>query len=154
MPSELRLVFEAEPSGDDVRVVGRGLNAFNRPFLGSDDYRPLVAFLRDVDGAIRGGLVGDTAYGWLHVDVIWMEEDIRGQGWGSRLLAGAEGEAVARGCRRAYLDTATFQAPGFYEKHGYREVGRITDFRYGHDIVYLTKKLDPTEGARGEPDAG
>lgn len=145
MPDGLTLDVTDAPAANDVRAVGRGLNGFNRAYLGDDDHRPLAVFLRDVDGAVRGGLFGDTAYGWLHVDVLWLEEDLRGDGWGSCLLAEAEREAVGRGCRRAYLDTTTFQAPDFYLRHGYGEVGRIHDFGGGHDIVYLTKTLEPAD---------
>ena len=143
MSDALTVDLTDDPAPEDLRTVGRGLNAFNRAYLGDDDHRPLAVFLRDAHGAVRGGLIGDTAYGWLYVDVLWLEESLRGDGWGSRLLAEAERGAMARGCTRAYLDTTTFQAPAFYASHGYVEVGRITDFRFGFDLVYLTKNLTP-----------
>lgn len=54
------------------------------------------------------------------MDIFWLHEDLRGQGYGTQLLQMAEQEAIARGCHQAHLDTFEFQAPGFYEKHGYQ----------------------------------
>ena len=48
----------------------------------------------------------------------------RGQGLGTELLALFEGEARARGCTHVFVTSFTFQAPGFYERHGYREIFR------------------------------
>lgn len=142
------ITVDASPSHEDLAGVERGLGDYNRRFIGPPDRCPLSFVLRDAGGVVRGGLIGDTARGWLHVDELWADESLRGRGWGSRLLAAAERGARERGCRRAYLDTATFQAPGFYEKHGYREVGRIADFHSGFDIVYLIKSLAPPDEPR------
>jgi GNAT superfamily N-acetyltransferase len=46
----------------------------------------------------------------------------RGAGLGARLLEEFEAEARSRGCRRVFVTSFTFQAPGFYERHGYREI--------------------------------
>lgn len=106
------------PDRPDVEAIGRGLAAFNRRHAGDDGHRPLALLLRDPAGALVGGLVADTYWGWLHVDLLWVREDLRGRGHGARLLAAAEAEAVRRGCTRAHLDTFAFQAPAFYEKRG------------------------------------
>jgi N-acetylglutamate synthase-like GNAT family acetyltransferase len=43
---------------------------------------------------------------------------------GSRLLRDFEAEAVSRGCTHVFVTSFTFQAPGFYERHGYRQIFR------------------------------
>jgi GNAT superfamily N-acetyltransferase len=53
------------------------------------------------------------AFDWLFVQWLWVAEPYRSQGIGSRLLAGAEPAAREKGCRAAYLDTFSFQAPNF-----------------------------------------
>ncbi|MDY6868090.1 MAG: GNAT family N-acetyltransferase [Chloroflexota bacterium] len=46
---------------------------------------------------IVGGVIGATYWNWLYVDLMWVREDLRGQGFGRRLLELAEKEARARG---------------------------------------------------------
>jgi predicted N-acetyltransferase YhbS len=61
---------------------------------------------------------------------------------GSRLIASAEDEARRRGCTAAFVYTVTFQAPGFYERHGYRRFGEIACPPNGATRIFLTKTLD------------
>jgi GNAT superfamily N-acetyltransferase len=72
---------------------------------------------------------------------MWVREDLRGSGYGQRLLALAEDEARKRGAKNSYLDTFSFQAPGFYKKYGYRVFGELPDFPTGHQRYFLTKQL-------------
>ena len=44
----------------------------------------------------------------------------------------AEEEAGKRGAKQAYLDTFSFQVPGFYQKLGYEIFGKLDDFPAGH----------------------
>ncbi len=104
------------------------LLAFNQRFAGPAGTRPLQLLLRNAGGAVEGGLSGRTRYRWMYVENFFIPEHRRGSGLGSRLLAAAEDEARARGCIGAYLDTNSFQAPGFYEKQGYSRFGTLDDY--------------------------
>ncbi|GAA3064702.1 hypothetical protein GCM10020000_55430 [Streptomyces olivoverticillatus] len=75
------------------------------------------------------------------IELLWVREDCRAGGWGSKLIRAAEAEAVRRGCERMMVSSYTFQAPGFYQHHGYVEVGRVPGIPGGHADVYLTKAL-------------
>ena len=68
------------------------------------------------------------------MDLLWVREDLRGRGYGKRLLQAAE--AVKRGCRHALLDTMSFQAPLFYERQGYVLYGVLDDFPGEHQRRY------------------
>jgi GNAT superfamily N-acetyltransferase len=72
---------------------------------------------------------------------MWLPEAVRGRGYGHHLLTLAEDEARRRGARHAHLDTFSFQAPGFYEEHGYRVFGTLDDFPAGHQRYFMTKEL-------------
>lgn len=103
--------------------------------------RPLQVTLRTNDGALVGGLVGNTVWGWLDVKLLWVAEGERGSGYGRKLLLAAEEEARRRGCHHAVLDTFSFQARGFYERLGYTAFGSLDDFPRGHQRIYLKKAL-------------
>ena len=57
-------------------------------------------------------------------------------------MALAEDEARWLGLRGIWLDTFTFQAPGFYTKCGFKQFGRIPDHPPGHDRVFYVKRFD------------
>jgi GNAT superfamily N-acetyltransferase len=139
--ADYKISLEENPSEMDIAAVREGLRSFNQSHAPGENYRPLEIFLRDADGRVSGGLLGDTYWGWLHVGILWLEEKKRSQGYGSRLLAAAEEEALRRGCRHAHLDTMSFQALPFYKKHGYSEYGVLEDLPEGHSRIFLTKKL-------------
>jgi GNAT superfamily N-acetyltransferase len=65
----------------------------------------------------------------------------RGAGWATKLMAAAESEALARGCRRALVDTFSFQALGFYQSIGYEEFGRLPGFAGKYERHFLHKDL-------------
>jgi GNAT superfamily N-acetyltransferase len=72
---------------------------------------------------------------------MWIKEEVRGRGYGRRLLAMAEDEARQRGAKNAFLDTFSFQAPGFYEHFGYEVFGELGEFPAGHTRYFLRKQL-------------
>jgi len=114
---------------------------FNDVVLGAERSRSLAALARDGNGDLAGGVAGRTLYGWFLIQVVWVREDLRGSGLGASLMQAAETEAVRRGCTGAQVDTVTFQAPGFYRKLGYREIGTIEDFPPGYRRHYFEKRL-------------
>ena len=135
------LTIEEVPDEADVRFVEERIDAYNIPVTGYDDYRPLAIFVRDSEGAIIAGLTGFTWGCALKVEFFWVHEDLRGQGYGSRLMDAAEREAVARGCQLAVLDTHSFQAPDFYPRFGYVRRGLAEDWPLGHQQIYFQKRL-------------
>lgn len=139
--SACRIVIEAAPKQADVDFVGQQLAAFNESQAGDARYRRLVILVRDDGEQIVGGLVGSLYWGWLAVDLLWVHEALRGQGYGNQLLQMAEQEAIARGCHNAHLDTLSFQALDFYQKRGYKIFGQIDGLPPGHARYYLKKKL-------------
>lgn len=130
------------PDNDLSKKVREGLNAYNIQHSEDINYRPLALYARDDQGELAGGLLGSTYWGWLSIDILWIREDMRGQGLGSRLLSSAEEEARRRGCRRAHVDTVDFQAPEFYLRHGYTQWGMLEDLPRGHRRHYYQKSLE------------
>src|SRR5262245_50668499 len=117
--------------GPAKRAVFSGLHAFNKQALGKWEVKPLAVTVRH-RGAIVGGLIGQTHLGWLFVNALWVADGFRGKGYGSKVMQAAEKEARRRGVKNVYLDSFSFQAPGFYKKLGYRAFGKLNDFPAGH----------------------
>jgi len=141
MGEEYQIVAEADPEESAWGIVGSGIGAYNRQRAGEQNHQYLCYVLRAPDEEIVGGVIAATYYGWLYIDLLWVREDLRGQGYGHRLLTLAEDEARQRGATNAYLDTFSFQAPEFYRQHGYRVFGELDDFPPGHQRYFLTKRL-------------
>ncbi|MGB8646889.1 MAG: GNAT family N-acetyltransferase [Anaerolineae bacterium] len=136
-----QMTVDDQPSREDNHAIEVGLEAYNIPRAGPYNFRPLSVFLRDAQGKIVGGLVGGTHWEWLHVELLWIDESLRGQDWGTRLLTAAEESARDRGCHAVHLDTMSFQALPFYQKLGYTVFGVLDNFPTGHKRYYLQKQL-------------
>lgn len=140
--TDLVLALTDQPTHDDETIIGQGLSDFNEQQTGYRDSRPLAALLKHpITGATLGGMAGRTSYGLLFIDLVYLPADQRGQDAGSRLLAMMEREAIVRGCKAGFLLTITFQAPGFYQRHGWAEFGRIACDPAGTARVFMTKTL-------------
>ena len=129
------------PSKKETELIREALFEFNREKVGDDGHTPLNIVEYDADGNIIGGILGGTYWGWMYVDILWVHEDHRGKGIGSKLLTEAETEAKARGCHHVHLDTMSWQAPKFYEKHGYSVIGILPDIPKGNQKYLLMKAL-------------
>ena len=126
--------------GPARREILKGLLAFNKRARGNWNFKPLSITLRH-RGAIVGGLYGETYLNWMYISLFWLADEFRGKGFGSKIMRMAEKEARKRGARNAFVDSFSFQAPGFYKKLGYREFGKLKDFPAGHSRSFLTKAL-------------
>jgi len=129
------------PGAHAEEVIEEGLGRFNAENAGYRDARALAVLVSDPDSkAVVGGLLGRTTLGLLFIDLFFLPASIRKHGLGSRIMQAAEDEARQRGCRKAVVITINFQAPEFYQRHGYRVVGQI-DCLPGVARIFLSKDL-------------
>ena len=126
--------------GPARRQIIKGLIAFNARAVGKSKYKSLTITLRQ-GKEIVGGLAGATWMGWLFIDLLWIADKYRGKGHGRMLMKRAEAEALKRGVQNVFLNTFSFQAPGFYKKLGYKEFGKLKNFPAGHTRYWLAKAL-------------
>ncbi len=138
---DVQIELTEQPAEQDQQRLEDNIDQFNFQITGYHDYRPLAIFVRSPDGMILAGLTGFTWGGTLHIQVLWVQQDIRKHGFGVRLLALAEQEAIARGCQQAVLETHSFQAPVFYSARGYILCGMVDNFPVGHQHLFFQKRL-------------
>ncbi|MFE9253818.1 GNAT family N-acetyltransferase [Streptomyces sp. NPDC006879] len=141
-----------ENAGAELRVAGadealehlldRELTEFNDEVTGRRKRTEFSVRVTGPDGETIAGLTGWTWGGLGGIELLWVSEDHRRQGWGSRLLSAAQEEARRRGCDRMIVSTYSFQAPSFYPKHGFLETGRVPGVPGGHEDVYFIKRLE------------
>ena len=136
------LTLTDAPSDAAKAAIQSGLIAFNDAITGIVDRKPLAVLVSDPrTGDVVGGVLGRSSLGLMFIDIVYLPESLRGGGVGRRMIAMAEEEGRRRGCANAMLYTITFQAPGFYEKLGWREFGRIPCDPPGTARVFMTKAL-------------
>jgi ribosomal protein S18 acetylase RimI-like enzyme len=139
--AEHRLQVEDRPDEEDIRFLRQTLVKYNLAHSSIGDTQELAVFVRSEENRIVAGVSGHTWGECLEIQYLWVHADLRGQGYGRRLLLEIERQAAARGCRQAILDTYSFQAPGFYRELGYEVWGEIDGFPNGYRKFFLKKRL-------------
>jgi GNAT superfamily N-acetyltransferase len=139
--TELRIESDPHAAESLKQAVTDHLDTYNVGVTGLTEYSPVNLFLRDGGEEVLGGLLGAIWGGVLYVRILWVARALRGQGHGQQLLQAAERRAIERGCRHVFLDTFSFQAPGFYLKQGYEIYARADDWPVGHAHYFLRKGL-------------
>ena len=125
----------------EVDALQDAIDNYNMDVTGERDFWPVALCLRDQNGRLCGGLTGAIWARWLYIKVLWVEQALRRDGYGSQLLAAAETFACKHGARDAHVSSFSFQAPGFYIKHGYEVFGQLADYPTGHSHLFLRKRL-------------
>ena len=126
--------------GQTKKAVLGGLIGYNTEKMGKQKYKRLAISLRE-RGKIVGGIVGEVWTTVLFIQFFWMEQKYRGKDLGTKLIKAIEDEARRFGATRSYLDTMSFQAPGFYRSCGYQEFGSIEGYPDGVTRHWFTKSL-------------
>ena len=131
-----------EPSTEAEAELNSFLDAriyeFNTQATGVCDGRSFSSVIKDESDNIIAAINGHTWGGCCHIVHFWVHESKRRLGIGRALLQSAEEEAIRRGCTQSLVFTHSFQAPVFYERHGYVRQASIPNYPRGHaQHVYL-----------------
>src|SRR5262245_64939629 len=137
--TEITLI-PVDPTPDDVQYLEDRIYEFNSGATAIADGEQIAFLVRERD-RIVAGICGNTWGGTCELRQFWVDEPQRHRGLGTRLFQAAEREARRRGCRQMVLMTFSFQAPAFYEKHGFEVVATIDDHPRGHQNLLMRKRL-------------
>jgi GNAT superfamily N-acetyltransferase len=137
--TEFRIEYVENADRSVWGPIVEGLKSFNRNSAGADNMQELVMAMYSPDNELIGGLIAETYWEWLFINVMWVKEQLRGKGLGRQLLLAAEQKALERKVKHAFLDTFSFQAPEFYKRQGYSVFGELNDFPPGHSRFFMVK---------------
>ena len=139
-PDTLTFHVEERPDPLDVEFLELQIRREATEAMGLGDEVDLAIFVRDA-GEVVAGISGWTWGDCCELQSLWVDRRLRGSGLATRLIAAAEAEASARGCRQSVHFTYDFQARDLYERNGYELVGRVQDFPSGTDALWFRKRL-------------
>ena len=124
---------------ENILVNGQNEEAFKAKQV--TPIRYFGVFIKDAENKVIGGITGSTYFGCLYVDTLWVREELRHQGLGTKLMAAAEKIGKERGCLFAVLNTMDWEAGPFYKKLGYE----VDFIRHGFEkdsrMYFLIKKI-------------
>lgn len=134
-----------ESTKEGCQAVDDGIVKYNSskvPFTQEPHFLSINRVIKSLNGDIIAG-INSVLYCWncLYIDVLWVKEDFRKDGYGSTLLKEVERVAKEKGCKLVHLDTFDFQAKDFYLKHGYEIFGILEDCPSEHKRYYMKKNI-------------
>jgi GNAT superfamily N-acetyltransferase len=137
-----KLVVTDVHDADARATILEGIAKANRAHVHEPGLRRLDVLVKQPwSGKVVGGLFGRTAWDWLKIELLYISPELRGGGWGQRIIGAAEEEAVRRNCWASWAAPFSFQAVSFYERMGYTPVGTLEDYPTGHQRIFLQKML-------------
>jgi GNAT superfamily N-acetyltransferase len=124
-----------------LEAVEAGLSAFDEGYITYKMEGDIQIGIEE-DGKIVAGLDACvTAFKILYVSTVFVEEDCRRKGYGTRLMAEMEQRAKAMGVNTVRLDTFSWQGKEFYEALGYKIVGSYENEDDGYAEYFFLKRI-------------
>lgn len=132
-----------EDLGETQRIsktIGENLRKFNESKIGPYELKTFAIYSADDSGNIIGGVKGEIFEKVCMIQTVWIHEAQRKKGLGTRIFKKLEEYAKEKSCKIIQLDTAEFQAKGFYEKIGFSVVATLPENFKGY-TTYIMRKL-------------
>ncbi|MGF1695376.1 GNAT family N-acetyltransferase [Vibrio kyushuensis] len=132
--------LDIEPSDRDLNEIRGGLIKHNTPFLEGIPNSQVGYYAVEGENKV-GGIIADLWGNWLLIKFLWVDDSMREKQIGSQLLQLIEEYAQSKGCKSALVDTLSFQAKPFYEKHGYECQMVLDNYPKDSSLSFLVKSL-------------
>lgn len=132
---------KGQPNKKDYDILCDGMLAYHAQKEHPRKSETFSIFLKNKNNKVFGAVIVTFLWDGMEINSLWIDETIRNQGWGSKLMDMVEKEAKKRKAKIAYTNTFSWQAPKFYEKIGYKVYGKLDDFPKGSSLSYYCKIL-------------
>lgn len=117
MTYEIKFVENPDPKA--VQILNEGIMAHAKQIKGFGPIQFFGFFIHDENNQIVGGCQCDMLYGCLYVGSLWVSENLRGQGYGTKLMRSVEKLAKEQHCNFVAVNTMSWEALDFYKKLGF-----------------------------------
>ena len=92
MAGNMQLKLENTES-EKTQELANLIRAYNRSKREPSKSEPLNIYLEDEQGNLMAGMAAETFGNWLEIEYLYVRDDLRGQGLGSKILKMAEKES-------------------------------------------------------------
>jgi GNAT superfamily N-acetyltransferase len=133
--------YDPEPSHDDTKIIWKGISEHAKKVRGLSSGKPFAFLIRNNAKQIKGGCSGYIFYGCFYVDLLWVDEALRGKKYGSLLMKDAEKLAYDNHCHFIAVSTMDFEALDFYKKLGFTVEFERKGFDKNSSMFFLRKNL-------------
>lgn len=134
------ITIENPPKKEHLKIIDDGLLGDIAETAPLSNH-PMAILLYDEDDRVRGGLIAGVFWHWMDIRFLWIDESLKGQGWGKKILIAAEQEAKKRDCIGMVCDTASFQTLSFYQSQGFEIIGTLKNRPPGHESYFIQKQF-------------
>lgn len=134
-----KIHFESQPKQEDSQVLGDGLNAYAKLKKNQPSMDFFSFWVSDDQNKIWGGCTGVLYYGCLYIDLLWLDETLRHQRWGTELMHFAEEWGKEKKAVFATVNTMDWEGLGFYQKLGYDIEHQRTGYLNDSTMYFLRK---------------
>lgn len=136
------LINIIQSTNEEVNYIKKKLIEFNSKNIPNGTYEEVNLCVKNDEGRIVAGLNSAIRWNWMDIDIVWVDEEFRKQGYGKMLLQEAERIARSKACSFIKLYTFSFQAPEYYKKYGYEVIAIFENAPKGNNTYYYKKDLN------------
>jgi hypothetical protein len=77
MDEEYKIVYIDNPEQSAWGIIGRGISSYGKQKAGDNQFQRLCFALQTPDEEIVGGVLGELYWEWLHIDLLWVKDELR-----------------------------------------------------------------------------
>ena len=83
-------ITDREPNKKDAKIIKAGMLAYHKSKGHPRKTEYFSIFVKDDNCRVLGAIVVSFLWNGMHIDTLWVDESIRSQGWGRKLIEAAE----------------------------------------------------------------
>jgi GNAT superfamily N-acetyltransferase len=136
------LVVSKVPSNEEIQFLDGRIYEYNSLKTGKADGKSFSKWIYERENNVIAGLSGWTWANACEITFLWVKDEHGKKGYGQLLLSAAEAEAKKNNCNIILIRSYDFQAPLYYQKHGYQVEHKTEGFPPEHSSYWLVKRFN------------